>query len=229
MNQPSDRHPIGPYDYIRYQDPSAAYRPYDPRCPAVACRVAALIRALMPEAHVEHIGSTAVPGCHGKGVVDLMLLYPSSRLAAARDVLDALGFQRHVAPGAFPEERPVRIGSLDHEGTRFRLHVHVIATDAPEAATQRRFRDRLRADPALVAEYEARKRAVLAAGSADAGAYNLAKEPFINMVLGLPATAPPDTEPGDAAPSLAHQAAIDPSGSTAPPAARALPPRAEDS
>ncbi len=176
--------PIEPYEYIRYDDPAAAFRPYDPRCPAVARRVAKLIQRRLPLAHVEHIGSTAVPGCAGKGVVDLMLLYPPSHLAAARDAVDALGFQRHDRPGAFPEERPVRIGMIEHDGERFRLHVHIIAANAPEVAIQRRFRDRLRADPALVAAYVARKRAVLAAGLADSAGYNEGKAVFIQRVIG---------------------------------------------
>lgn len=175
---------IGTYEYIRYEDPDAAFRPCDERCPAVARRVADLIRGRLPEAWVEHVGSTAVPGCAGKGVVDLLLLYPSGRLAAARDALDGLSFQRHVGPHAFPEERPVRIGTLAHDGTTFRLHVHVLAADAPEVAEQRRFRDRLRADPALVGEYVARKRDALATGVADGDGYNRAKEPFIRAVLG---------------------------------------------
>jgi GrpB-like predicted nucleotidyltransferase (UPF0157 family) len=183
---------IGRYEYIRYADPADAFRPYDPRCPAVARRVAGLIRARMPEARVEHIGSTAVPGCAGKGAVDLMLLYPPGRLAAARDAVDGLGFQRHVAPHAFGEERPVRIGTLAHDGTTFRLHVHVIAADAPEAAAQLRFRDTLRADPSLVAEYVARKRAALTAGAADSVAYNRAKEPFIREILAAPTSPEPD-------------------------------------
>jgi GrpB-like predicted nucleotidyltransferase (UPF0157 family) len=133
---------------------------------------------------VEHVGSTAVPACAGKGVVDLMLLYPPGRLAAARDAVDGLGFQRHDRPGAFPEERPVRIGTLAYDGETFRLHVHVIAADSPEVAEQRRFRDRLRADPALVADYVARKRAVLAAGVTDGGTYNQGKDEFIQGVLG---------------------------------------------
>ncbi len=177
---------IGHYEYVRYDDASAAYQPYDPRYPVVAERVAGLIRERMPEAVVEHVGSTAVPGCAGKGVVDLLLLYPPGHLAAARDAVDGLGFQRHIAPDAFPEERPVRIGTIEHDGDTFRLHVHIIAADSPEVAEQRRFRDRLRADPALVTAYVARKRAVLAEGVVDGGGYNRGKESFILGVLGSP-------------------------------------------
>jgi GrpB-like predicted nucleotidyltransferase (UPF0157 family) len=176
--------PIGRYEYIRYTDPTDAFRPYDPRCAEVAARVVALIEARLPEARVEHVGSSAIPGCAGKGVVDLMLLYPPGLLAAARDALDGLGFQRDVRPNAFPEERPVRIGTICHAGEAFRLHVHVLAADAPEAAEQRHFRDTLRADPALVAEYVALKRAVLIDGVADSTEYNRGKDAFIKRVLG---------------------------------------------
>ncbi|MGH2530843.1 MAG: GrpB family protein [Thermomicrobiales bacterium] len=185
MDTTSDDDAIGTYEYIRYEDPAAAFRPYDPRCPAVARRVIALIRGRMPEARVEHVGSTAIPGCDGKGVVDLMLVYPPGRLSEARDALDGLGFQRQrERPWSFTEERPVRIGTIEHDGETFRLHVHVIAADAPEAADQIGFRDRLRADPALVAEYVARKRAVLTGGVRDANEYNQGKEVFIQRVLG---------------------------------------------
>ena len=175
--------PIEPYDYIRYDDPAAAFRPYDPRCPAVARRVVALIERRLPLAQVEHIGSTAVPECAGKGVVDLMLLYPPGHLTAAREAVDALGFQRHDRPSAFPEERPVRIGMIEHDGERFRLHVHIIAADASEVAAQRRFRERLRADPTLVAAYVALKRDVLAEGVADSAEYNGGKAAFIERVV----------------------------------------------
>jgi GrpB-like predicted nucleotidyltransferase (UPF0157 family) len=143
----------------------------------------------MPGARLEHIGSTAIPGCDGKGVVDLMLLYPPGRLSEARDTLDAMGFQRQrPRPGAFTEERPVRVGTIDHDGETFRLHVHVIAADAPEAAQQLHFRDQLRADPALVAEYVERKRIVLAGGVTDADEYNQGKDSFIKRILGSPVT-----------------------------------------
>jgi GrpB-like predicted nucleotidyltransferase (UPF0157 family) len=133
---------------------------------------------------VEHIGSTAVPGCAGKGVVDMMLLYPTGCLAAARDAVDGLGFQRQRSrPNAFTEDRPVRVGVIEHDGEQFGVHVHIIAADAPEVSTQRRFRDRLRADPALRDAYVASKQAVLATGISDPDAYNRGKEHIIQAVL----------------------------------------------
>jgi hypothetical protein len=41
-----------------------------------------------------------------------MLVYPERQLAAARDVLDALGFQGQTGRDAFPEDRPMRTGLL---------------------------------------------------------------------------------------------------------------------
>jgi ubiquinone/menaquinone biosynthesis C-methylase UbiE/GrpB-like predicted nucleotidyltransferase (UPF0157 family) len=132
---------------------------------------------------VEHIGSTSVPGCAGKGIVDLMLVYPDGQLAAARDVLDALGFQKQTTRDPFPEDRPMRTGSVVYDGTTFLLHVHVIATSSPEVQELRRFRDRLRADPGLMASYVAAKKAILASGVTDSVDYAIRKGDFVQGAL----------------------------------------------
>ncbi|HEV2107315.1 MAG TPA: GrpB family protein [Thermomicrobiales bacterium] len=181
MGRASDAVTIGTYEVK-----PATYLPYDPRFPEVAARVAKLIRARMPEARIEHIGSTAVPGCGGKGNVDLLLLYPPGHLDAARETLDGLGFQRWTGRGAFPEERPVRVGTIQHDGAIFRLHVHVVATASAEVDEQIRFREALRADPALVKAYDARKRDVIAEGITYGPDYADAKGSFIREVVGRP-------------------------------------------
>jgi GrpB-like predicted nucleotidyltransferase (UPF0157 family) len=165
---------IGPYEHR-----PAACRDHDPRSAEVARKVAGLIEPHLPGGRVEHVGSTAVPGCAGKGNVDLMLVYPDGRLAAARDLLDALGFQRQTGRDPFPEERPMRCGSLVKDGTRFLLHVHVLAASSPEVQGLRGFRDRLRADPALRAAYVAAKRAILADGCTDPIDYCYRKGEFV--------------------------------------------------
>lgn len=177
---------IGMYEYLHYDNFAEVFRPYDPRCPEVAQRVAGLIVEQMPNARVEHVGSTAIPGCDGKGIVDLLLMYAPGCLAAARDALDELGFQRQTGLDPFPEERPLRLGALEHDGELFRLHVHVVAEDAHEAAELIDFRDRLRADPGLVEEYVAGKQSALAGDPTNNIGYNRAKEPFIQKVIGRP-------------------------------------------
>jgi SAM-dependent methyltransferase len=169
---------VGPYE-----DRQAVCQEYDPRAVEVAQQVAVTIRSHLPAALVEHIGSTSVPGCAGKGIVDLMLLYPDGELATAREVLDALGFQRQSTRDPFSEDRPMRTGSVTYDGTTFLLHVHVIAATSIEAETLRRFRDRLRADADLVAAYVAAKKANLASGISDSVDYCLHKGEFIQLAL----------------------------------------------
>jgi GrpB-like predicted nucleotidyltransferase (UPF0157 family) len=156
---------------------------YDPRAAEVAQRVEQAITRLMPTVTVEHIGSTAVPGCAGKGVVDLMLLYPEGQLEAARDLLDSLGFQRQTVGHLFPESRPMRVGALEHQGNTFRVHVHVIAASSIEVAALRTFRERLRADPQTRAAYVARKRTILADGVTDYKLYTEMKGSFVRQAL----------------------------------------------
>ncbi|MGC1718970.1 MAG: GrpB family protein, partial [Isosphaeraceae bacterium] len=156
---------------------------HDPRSFEVAKRVADLIESHLPDVKVEHVGSTAVPGCAGKGVVDLMILYPPGRLPDVKDVLNALGFQRQTGRNPFPEERPLRIGSIDFDGTRFRLHAHVIASDSPEVLELRTFRDRLRSEPLLLEQYVAVKRKIIAEGVTDSLDYSIRKGEFIASIL----------------------------------------------
>jgi GrpB-like predicted nucleotidyltransferase (UPF0157 family) len=174
MSQP----PIGPY----FLSPAACHD-YDPDAPRVAQRVALLMTDQLPTLVVEHIGSSSVPGCAGKGIVDLMVLYPQGQLEATKHVLETLGFQRQTTPDPWPEERPMRTGTFEYDGSIFRLHAHVIAADSAEVEELRTFRERLRADPELVAAYVARKRAIIASGITDEGEYATAKGSFVQDAL----------------------------------------------
>ena len=60
---------IGPYEQLH-----ATCNYHDPRTFVVANRVVNLIESHLPAVKLEHVGSTSVPGCAGKGVVDLMIL-----------------------------------------------------------------------------------------------------------------------------------------------------------
>ena len=170
---------IGPY-----VSRPAACRDYDPRAAGVARLVAALVYEHLPHVCVEHVGSTSVPGCVGKGIVDLMIAVADGQMAAVKETLDRLGFQGQIGRDPFPETRPMRAGSFVHDGETFLVHIHVIPASSSEADEMRFFRACLRADPELLQAYVARKRDIIASGVTDSLEYCRIKGEFIKEVLG---------------------------------------------
>ena len=161
----------------------AEFRPYDPASTNVAQRLCDEIRKAEPRLHIEHIGSTSVPGCSGKGIIDLAVLYPDGLLAAAKNVLRELGFQKQGGPEPWPEERPMRIGCIAHDGHPYQIHAHVITLDCAEHHELVWFRDLLRRDPSMRQRYENRKREILAKGIDNSLEYCKAKATFIEDTL----------------------------------------------
>jgi len=168
---------------LPYLSMPAEFRPYDPEVAETARLIRGAIQSVEPELQVEHVGSTSVPGCGGKGIIDLAILYPQAGLARARAALDGLGFQKQGGPEPFPEDRPMRVGSVEREGRAFQIHAHVIALGSEEHGEMVWFREILRRDPALRQGYEGRKRAILAIGIHDSIEYCKAKGPFITDLL----------------------------------------------
>jgi GrpB-like predicted nucleotidyltransferase (UPF0157 family) len=169
--------PIGRYRRLPVQVHQA-----DPHAPEVARRLSELIATRWPTTPAEHIGSTAVPGLAGKGIIDLLLAAPPAHIPAITKALGGLGFQPQ-APAAFPATRPMLWGTYRHRATQYRVHVHVVPADDPEVAAMRGLRDALCADPVLRRRYAALKRAIVAGGPADPVAFTKAKHDWIAATL----------------------------------------------
>ena len=188
-----------------YERKSAGVLDWDPRVVNVAARVVALVAGRRPDIRVEHIGSTAVEGLPGKGIVDLAVEVEADEVPAVTDMLLDLGFQRQPGPDPFPAVRPMLVGALDVDGETFRIHFHVQPRHHPVwsggYARELRFRDALRADPGLVRNYAALKRGIVETGRdgrVDALAYTHAKTIWIRDVyrrlgIGFEPIVPPAT------------------------------------
>jgi GrpB-like predicted nucleotidyltransferase (UPF0157 family) len=170
---------IGPYI-----DRPANCRDHDPRAAEVARLVAALVQTHLPQLYVEHVGSTSVADCAGKGIVDLMIPVADGQLEQVKELLDRLGFQRQTGPDAFPEDRPMRTGAWTQGNETYLLHVHVIPAASAEVDQMRFFRTCLRADSELLRAYVARKREIIASGVTDSLEYCRRKGEFLKEVLG---------------------------------------------
>lgn len=171
--------PDSPTPILPYPRQPVEFQEYDPRAPEVAQIVIDLIQAHIPSVIVEHIGSTAVPGCGGRGVIDLMILYENESVESILIQLDALGFQWVQRKNDLPDEWPKGMGAIEYQGQLFRLHIHVQPSDHPSVAEKRIFRDCLRSEPKLLAEYMAHKKEILARGTVNPIEYTSAKAGFV--------------------------------------------------
>jgi GrpB-like predicted nucleotidyltransferase (UPF0157 family) len=162
-----------------YQSRPAVYAPSDDRARQVARLLADAIEHQDPRLKVDHIGSTSVPGCSGKGIIDLAVTYAAGGLEHAKQALDALGFQRQPGREPFPESRPMRVADV----SGFGVHAHVIERDSAEHRQLIAFRDALRADPDLRAAYESQKERILESSITDSLDYCKAKGNFIVATL----------------------------------------------
>jgi GrpB-like predicted nucleotidyltransferase (UPF0157 family) len=181
--------PIGPYERR-----PISLQPWDPRVETVAERVIGLIRGRRPDLQVEHIGSTAVPGLPGKGIVDLGAEADPHEIPAITDAMYELGFGPQPGPEPWPPTRPMHVGSYDLDGDEFRVHFHVHPLGG-DLHHDLAFRDALRADAGLAAAYARVKVAVVAGADSplDHVDYQKAKGGWIDEEydrLGIPRPVP---------------------------------------
>jgi GrpB-like predicted nucleotidyltransferase (UPF0157 family) len=174
---PASKPPIGPYRRAPVQVHQA-----DPHAPEVARRLIELIATRWPGTPAEHVGSSAVAGLAGKGIIDLLLPAEPADIPAITKVLLELGFQPQL-PAVFPASRPMLWGAFRQGPTDYRVHVHVVPASSPEGTAMRGFRDALRADPILRRRYAALKRAIVAGGPVDPVAFSNAKHDWIVATL----------------------------------------------
>jgi 5-(carboxyamino)imidazole ribonucleotide synthase len=181
--------PIGPYERL-----AAEVHEWDPKTVEVARRVGELVRAHRPDLVVEHIGSTSVPGLPGKGIVDLSIETSPADIPGVVAMLYDLGFGPQPGPDPWPPTRPMPVGSLDLDGTRYRIHLHVQPRggDFPRDIA---FRDALRNDPELRRQYESLKRGITDGGPVEGLRYTHSKTAWILQVYRRLGFAPPPIAP----------------------------------
>jgi GrpB-like predicted nucleotidyltransferase (UPF0157 family) len=148
---------------------------YDPEWPAeferLRDRAARAVGDLAVS--IEHVGSTAVPGLAAKPVIDLVVVVGPEDVAAAIERLVAIGY---VHQGNLGVEGREAFGVP--QGGR-RHHLYLCPADSVELGRQLAFRDRLRSQPALAAEYEALKRELAIRFRNDREGYTDAKNDFV--------------------------------------------------
>lgn len=126
---------------------------------------------------IDHIGSTAIPGIRAKPILDMLLAVPD--LADPADLASRLSALDYVfRPSAgLPAEHVFVKGQP-------RTHIlHVVASQSDAWRQKLAFRNALRANMALAAEYDALKLDLSRQFAHDRAAYTSGKTAFIRHVV----------------------------------------------
>jgi GrpB-like predicted nucleotidyltransferase (UPF0157 family) len=168
--------------------------PYDPAWPAAGRALCEELRAALGPAalHVDHIGSTSVPGMAAKDILDVQITVADLDAAAASFAgpLARLGFthlpavRRDHVPADRPDDDPAawskRYWKRRTAGAP-PVNLHVRAAGSPNERLALLFRDWLRATPGAVPAY-ARFKGALAAVVPDIDTYADVKDPVVDLV-----------------------------------------------
>jgi len=131
---------------------------------------------------IEHIGSTAVPGLVAKPVIDIMA--PVESLAASRQAISVLARSAYYY---YPYRSDTEHWFCKPSPVYRTHHLHLIPSGGQAWTDALVFRDYLRGDPEIAAEYAALKQRLAKQYQFDREAYTEAKFPFIQRVLRLAA------------------------------------------
>lgn len=163
---------------LPYERRVAHVSAWDPRTVEVAATIRSMVRRRRPDLAVEHIGSTAVRGLPGKGIVDLSVEVEPADIPGIVEMLYGLGFQPQPGPDPWPASRPMLVGAVAFGGDEFRIHFHVQPTggDFPRDIA---FRDVLRNAPELTRQYTELKTAITGGSAIDGFRYTHSKTTWI--------------------------------------------------
>lgn len=151
------------------------FKPYSDRFPQLFEREKARIYPALEGFAIEHVGSTAVPGLGGKGIIDIAIGAGQEEFERVKGALVGLGYE--FRPSFSSAERLYFVAFLpdEEEGTR-RYHVHVVEPEGAEWRQLVGFRDYLRSHPEEAREYAEIKMAAALEADEDGKKYRKLKE-----------------------------------------------------
>jgi len=154
------------------------FRRYSPDYPRFfRTEKARLGKVLGPSARVEHIGSTAVPGLGGKGILDVMVGVSAGKIQSSKKKLEGAGYLFRPAAG-----EGARLFFRRDSGKR-RIHVHLMPFNCADWREKLAFRNYLRGHPEAAAEYAKLKKAAVRKARGNREVYLASKERFIDRIV----------------------------------------------
>lgn len=155
------------------------FRPYDPQLPELFSKEKNRLEKFIGNVLIEHVGSTAVPGLGGKGIIDIAVgVSDKSNFSEVSSKLIEAGYYYDPKDGT--DERWFH-GRKISDSERY--HIHLTFKDSKDWKEMVSFRDYLRTHPEDVQQYAKIKEKASELSNQDAKTYMEIKAPIILDIL----------------------------------------------
>lgn len=130
---------------------------------------------------IEHIGSTAIHGLGGKGILDIVVGVSKSKIVEAKKKLEKAGY-KFCEKASYPERLFFRI-DYPYKNRKRRIHIHLTKFNSQDWKEIISFRDYLLKHPEAVEQYVKIKKEGVKKALGDGEKYGKFKEKFIEDIL----------------------------------------------
>ncbi len=167
------------------QIPAVKIGPYDSEAPEKFEAIKKFLCNVIPyPIEVEHIGSTAVVGLGGKGVIDILIITKQEFMQKTVESLESAGykFNPEVGFGTFPEKFFIS-GPYIYNEKELHVHFHITFSGSKEHKEKLLFRDYLRRHPEEAEIYFLLKKRWSMEADSEPSKYTELKTSYIDEVL----------------------------------------------
>jgi GrpB-like predicted nucleotidyltransferase (UPF0157 family) len=140
-----------------------------------------LKKVLGTSAAIQHVGSTAIPGLGGKGILDIAIGIALDKIATSKEELLGGGYE--FREKASTKERLFFRRDYPYGHSSRRVHIHLTKYGGRDWVEMIGFRDYLLQHPESVREYASVKKEASLIAHGDGEAYRELKESFIKGTL----------------------------------------------
>jgi GrpB-like predicted nucleotidyltransferase (UPF0157 family) len=138
-----------------------------------------LSKILPVSAEIHHIGSTAVLGLSGKGIIDIMVTLPNWK--KEEEIISSLRKNGYLH--IHPKKKGRISASLNADTDLGDHHLHIVLKNSAEARNLLFFRDQLCNNPKLAQEYQKIKEELSKDKNQTRATYSQGKNYFIKSVI----------------------------------------------
>lgn len=160
-----------------------AYRPYRKEFPQIYTKEKESIEQnIKGDYQIEHVGSTAIPGLGGKGIIDIMIGTKKDKMMDVAKQAEKLGYD-YIPQASYPNRLFLHKPYPEDFDKETAYHLHVTNIDSDDWKNTIAFRDYLRTHPEDLVKYAQIKQQAANAANEDKETYMRLKEGMIREIL----------------------------------------------